>query len=299
MSHFWIEGNQSPAERIDIRHELRRHARGHFWAEHRKIVLEVHGVDEGGWWCELREPRGTLPGDAIGPEHHGLVRSWDGGGEPFTIRRVCALPEDLAVTVIADFVRDGGRSEAVRWGHGVVRDSWGWVWRDAKSMKEYPEVQHLEQRRDGGLGFTFGAPLSPTHARGAVWDAITDLEVGYVGGLEFLAHHPIADLRALIVADDEVSLAPLQAVLDRHPALAALTIGADQAARLAQLRAPRLQRLHIALDPEVDADAAAQQTAKFAALTRTWQLPALCALRVDADVADDDDYVDDDDEDDE
>lgn len=293
MSCFWIEGNQYDSDQVDIREQLQRHERGYFWAEHRDAQLEVHGVAEGGWWCEIREPRGTLPCDAVGSDAHGLVHTWDGGGEPFLLRRACALTEALAVAVLERFIRDGGRSDAVRWGYGLVRDSWGWGWRAAGTLEEYAEVEHLEELDDGGLHFSFLEPIPPSHTDSAVWAAITRLELGFAGGLEFLADHPIADLRALIVLAEDDPLAGLQAALDRHPALTDLTIAAAPAAGLTHLRAPALRRLHIVPD---DADADADElTARFTALARQWDLPALERVAItDADSDEDDEDEDDD-----
>ncbi len=293
MTSFKIDGKSPP---IDIVHELREHRRGCFWIERGKSVLEIHGVEEGGHWCEITDKHAKAGRDALGPGGPGLVNTRDAAGEPFVVRRACALPQKLAVAVIKAFVRDGSRSDAVRWGHGVVRDSWGYRWR-GDDFVEYDEVEWLEELDDGGLLFSFTQSIPPSHGKGPVWDAITELDITFEGGLKFLAKHPMADLRSLNVTEEGLSLASLPAVLAAHPALEELWIRATPAVKLAQLSAPHLRDLWILTDSDVGDEELQRMTEKIEKARERWQLPALRKLHVSRSDDDGEDEDDDDDDD--
>lgn len=288
MSSLCIEGDIFAPDDVDLKLILEEQPGTYFWAEHGDAVIEVHGVDEGGNWCRFKDPRRLL--DAIGPEGQGVAHSWDGGGEPYLIRRVCALPNALVLQILHTFLRDGSMSDAVQWGKGVVRDSFGLLWRDPETYEADDAAEMLEEL-DDGLTLTLEGPLKDRHARCAVWDAISRIYLSDEDGLSFLAQHPAAELRELDIAQS-LSLAALQKTLDQHPSLEMLTLCASGAAELHSLRAPGLRRLIIEMDSHLNTAESVELARLLRLRTRQWELAPDAELLLPDDPETDDDPAD-------
>jgi hypothetical protein len=246
---------------------LQEGSASYFWVEHGKDILEVFKVEEGGYWCRFKGSGELL--DAIGSHDRGLAHTFDGGGEPFLIRRACALPDALAFRVLCTFLREGTRSDEVHWGAGLVRDSFGLLWRDPESYEEDEAVDMLEEETDG-FTLTLESPLEDRHAASAVWDTIARISVLHEEGLPFLARHPAAELRELELCEG-LPLDLLQEVLDKQPTLETLTLQASDAVGLRSLRAPKLRELIVELDT-LDDDESAELVRRLRRRTRSWKL---------------------------
>ncbi|MCY1063145.1 hypothetical protein OV090_00120 [Nannocystis sp. RBIL2] len=218
-----------------------------FWIEQGEAVLEVSHIRYGaeGFFCHWHERTGHGTQAAIGRGRHGLALAYDGGGEPFLIDSACAIDRAAAVAVVERFLRDGGRSEAVRWGAGIVRttmdDEEGWV------LKAIGQPSGPRGWLPGGLRSAVGGPLDPALPQTASWRALSELLVYDVAWLAALAETPMPALRRLVVDAWDGSLAALPAAIAASPALEELVVFGAAVLELPRLVSPTLQCIGVGL----------------------------------------------------
>ncbi|WP_434427791.1 hypothetical protein [Nannocystis pusilla] len=224
-----------------------------FWIEQGEAVLEVSHIRYGaeGFFCHWHERTGHGTLAAIGRGRHGLALAFDGGGEPFVIDSACAIDRAAAVAVVERFLHDGGRSEAVRWGAGIVRttmgDEAGWV------LEAIGQPSGPRGWLPGGLRSTVGGAVDPALAQTASWRALSEVLVSDVEWLATLAETPMPALRRLVVDARQGSLAALPAAVAAAPALAELIVFGAAVLELPRLVSPTLQSIGIGLGELADA----------------------------------------------
>ncbi|PCC75334.1 hypothetical protein SAMN02745121_03941 [Nannocystis exedens] len=255
-----------------------------FWIEHGEAVLEVSHIRCGaeGFLCLWHERTGHGTLAAIGGGRHGLALAFDGGAEPFVIDSACAIDRDAAVAVVERFLRDGGRSEAVRWGAGIVRTTMeteeGWV------LEEIGQPSGPRGWLPGGLRSAVGGPLDPALPQTASWRVLSELLVCDVAWLQALAETPMPALRRVVVDARAGSLAALPAAVAAAPALEELLVIGAAVLQLPPLASPTLRHIGLGLgelaDPVEDPPSGWFNT--IAAALARCELPALVSASIEA-----------------
>ncbi|WAS95862.1 hypothetical protein [Nannocystis punicea] len=272
------EGDDDAASLI-ARHETLDSS---FWIEQGDAVLAVSHIRFGaeGFFCQWHERSGHGILAAIGRGGHGLALAFDGGGEPLVIDGGCAIDRAAAIAVVERFLLDGGRSDAVRWGAGIVRTTLdvehGWT------FVEVGEPREPSGWLPAGLRSWLGGAVDPELPRTATWRVLTEVVVCDVEWLETLAETPMPCLRRVIVDAQAGSLAALPAAIAGAPELEELVVFGPEVARLPRLVSQSLRRITLGLggpigpvdDPPPD-----WRLAIEAALARC-ELPALEATSI-------------------